>query len=249
MSLVLLCLWLLWTAWTSVWITTSAGPGAELYGAGWVILTLWPPLLLVSGLGEDLVTDNLLLHWTTLFGLVLGLRGAILRSAMAGRIVHLSATAGLGGGPAYITAVARHQVHHATEVRVVCSDEKPYVDIWREMGVRVTVLPMRRPNARTIWTIVGLMLRDPAPVHAHGRGAAFFAFWIKMCVRVPVVYTPRPALCLYARMAIRTGLVRRIPVSNRLRCGPLCVLRRAGSCRVVAASHAKLAGGALRYDF
>ena len=198
-SLVLLCLWLLWTAWTSVWITTSAGPGAELYGAGWVILTLWPPLLLVSGLGEDLVTDNLLLHWTTLFGLVLGLRGAILRSAMAGRIVHLSATAGLGGGPAYITAVARHQVHHATEVRVVCSDEKPYVDIWREMGVRVTVLPMRRPNARTIWTIVGLMLRDPAPVHAHGRGAAFFAFWIKMCVRVPVVYTPHGPHYAYMR--------------------------------------------------
>lgn len=188
--LLLFCLWALWLAGTCASTMATEGPAMLLCGMGWVLLSLWPPLLLVSVVGEDLVTDNLLLHWTMLFGVALGLRGAIVGSAVPGRMVHLSATAGIGGGPVYITAVARHQLQQGTQVRMVCSDEKPYVDIWREMGIRVTALPMRHPNVRTIWNLVAVMLRDPAPVHAHGRGAAFFALWVKLLVRVPVIYTP-----------------------------------------------------------
>lgn len=187
---VFLCLWLLWAAWTCAWISMPGGNTGALRGIGWVLLMLWPPLLLVSALGEDLLTDNLLLHWTTLFGLALGLRGALVRSALPGKMVHMSATAGVGGGPVYITAVARHQMDGGMQIGIVCSDEKPYVDTWRSMGARVNALPMRRPQVGTIWMLTTLILRAPALIHAHGRGAAFFAFWVKLLVRIPVVYTP-----------------------------------------------------------
>jgi glycosyltransferase involved in cell wall biosynthesis len=58
------------------------------------------------------------------------------------------------------------------------------------MGVAVSVLPMRRPNARSVWRLLRELLRAPAPIHAHGRGAAFFAVWVKLLVRIPVIYTP-----------------------------------------------------------
>ena len=102
----------------------------------------------------------------------------------------MTATAGVGGGPAFLTALADHQLGSGMQVRVFCSDEKPYVEIWRRMPLDLSVLPMRRPNARSVWQLLKELLRAPAPIHAHGRGAAFFAIWVKILVRVPVIYTP-----------------------------------------------------------
>ncbi|MBS0171445.1 MAG: glycosyltransferase [Nitrospira sp.] len=194
----LACLWLFWTALTCILVPVQ-NVKIPLVSIGWVLLSVWPSLLVVSVLGEDMVTDNLMLHWTMLFGLALGLRGTAIRSSLPRQMVHLSATAGLGGGPVYVTAVACHQLQQGTRVRIFCSDEKPYVDIWREMGVDVTVLPMRVPQVRTIRRLVTALLKAPAPVHAHGRGAAFFALWIKLLLRIPVIYTPHGPHYAFAR--------------------------------------------------
>jgi glycosyltransferase involved in cell wall biosynthesis len=188
--LLLSFLWLLWVAVTCVVMPMRGGNAMPLRGIGWVLLSFWPPLLLISMAGEDMVTDNLMLHWTMFFGLALGLRGATVESGLPRHIVHLSATAGMGGGPVYVTALVRHHLQQGKHVRIFCSDEKPYVDIWREMGAMVTALPMRRPQVRTIWQLLSAILHAPAPIHAHGRGAAFFALWVKLLVRVPVIYTP-----------------------------------------------------------
>ena len=140
--------------------------------------------------GEELLTDNLLLHWTVLFGLLLGLCGLALAAWLPNRILHMTATAGIGGGPTYVTALARHQVQAGKQVRIFCSNEKPFVEIWRKMGIDVSILPMRRPSFRSVWQLLKELLRAPAPIHAHGRGAAFFAVWVKILVRIPVIYTP-----------------------------------------------------------
>lgn len=194
----LACLWLLWIAVTCV-IIPPHDVKMPLLSIGWVLLLFWPALLLVSFLGEDLVTDNLMLHWTMLFGLALGLRGTAVKSCLPLHMVHLSATAGMGGGPVYVTAVVRHQLQQGKQVRIFCSDEKPHVDIWWKMGVSVTVLSMRHPKVRTIWRLVSALFRAPAPVHAHGRGAAFFALWVKLLTRVPVIYTPHGPHYAFAR--------------------------------------------------
>ena len=188
--LVLACAWLFWSAVKSVLIPVRGQGSVARVGVGWMLISFWPGLLLCSLAGEELLTDNLLLHWTLLFGLLLGLGGLALSAWLPNRMLHMTARAGIGGGPAYVTAVVRHQQQAGIQVRVMCSDEKPFVEIWRGMGVDVSVLPMRRPNVRAVWRLLKELLRAPAPIHAHGRGAAFFAVWVKLLVRIPVIYTP-----------------------------------------------------------
>jgi len=122
--------------------------------------------------------------------LMLGLGGLALAAWLPNRILHMTATAGVGGGPTYVTALARHQQEAGKQVRIFCSNEKPFVEIWQRMGFDVSVLPMRRPSLHSVWQLLKELLRAPAPIHAHGRGAAFFAVWVKVLVRIPVIYTP-----------------------------------------------------------
>ncbi|HET6674931.1 MAG TPA: glycosyltransferase [Nitrospiraceae bacterium] len=184
------CVWLFWAAVTNVIIPVRERDSISRIGIGWVLMSFWPALMLASFTGEELLTDNLLLHWSMLFGLLLGLGGLALAAWLPNRTLHMTATAGIGGGPTYITAVARHQQAIGKQVRIFCSNEKPFVEIWQKMGVDVSVLPMRRPNLHSVWQLLKELLRAPAPIHAHGRGAAFFALWVKMLVRIPVIYTP-----------------------------------------------------------
>ncbi len=193
------CLWLFWVGVKSVTIPIRDEAAIARIGTGWALLAFWPALILVNFACEELLTDNLMLHWTALFGLLLGLCGTALATWLPKRMVHMTATAGIGGGPAYITALCRHHLDKGMDVRIFCSDEQPYVDIWRRMGIDLSLLHMRRPNALSIWQLLKELLRAPAPIHAHGRGAAFFAIWVKILVRVPVIYTPHGPHYAYNR--------------------------------------------------
>ena len=193
------CLWLFWIGLKSVLIPIRDSEPTSRLGIAWALISIWPALMVISFAGEEVLTDNLLLHWTVLFGLLLGLSGLALASWLPNRTLHMTATAGIGGGPTYITALVRHQVQAGKQVRIFCSDEKPFVEIWREMGIDVSILPMRRPSFQSVWQLLKELLRAPAPIHAHGRGAAFFALWVKILVRVPVIYTPHGPHYAYNR--------------------------------------------------
>ena len=193
------CLWLFWVGVKSVTIPIRDEGAVARIGIGWALLAFWTALILVSLTCEELLTDNLMLHWTALFGLLLGLCGTALATWLPNRMVHMTSTAGIGGGPAYITALCSHHMDKGMDVRIFCSDEKPYVDVWRRMGIDLSLLPMRRPNALSVWQLLKELLRAPAPIHAHGRGAAFFAIWVKILVRVPVIYTPHGPHYAYNR--------------------------------------------------
>lgn len=188
--LIVLYAWLLWEAVLGMMIPRIVKQDPARIGLAWALLCFWPPFFGANLSGEEMFTDNLLLHWSLLAGLLLGLCAVALQQWLPGQIAHVTATAGLGGGPAYITALTRHQLSRGKRVRIFCSDEKPYVDLWRNMGIDVSALPMRRPNIRSMWLLLKELLRAPAPMHAHGRGAAFFAVCVKILVRIPVIYQP-----------------------------------------------------------
>lgn len=67
------CVWFLRLAVKAVTINGAAGQSRAVIGIGLVLLSFWPPFVLVNLLGEEMFTDNLQLHWTVLFGLLLGL--------------------------------------------------------------------------------------------------------------------------------------------------------------------------------
>lgn len=189
-ALVSLYAWLLWEAVLGMTIPRVFKQDFARIGLAWALLCFWPPFFGANLSGEEMFTDNLLLHWSLFAGLLLGLCAVALQQWLPGQIAHVTATAGLGGGPSYITALTKYQLSMGTKVRIFCSDEKPYVDIWRRMGIDVSALPMRRPNISSMWLLLKELLRAPAPLHAHGRGAAFFAVCVKILVRIPVIYQP-----------------------------------------------------------
>jgi glycosyltransferase involved in cell wall biosynthesis len=188
--LVLLCGWLFWAAVMGIIVPRVLRQDSARIGLAWMLLSFWPPFFLINLSGEEMFTDNILLHWCTLAGLLLGLCAVTLRQWLSGHIAHLTPTATIGGGPVYITTLAKYQMQRGAVVRVFSSDEEPFVTIWRSMGLEVNVFPMRRPSLSSIVRLMRSFLDRPAVIHAHGRGAAFFALWVKLLMRVPVLYTP-----------------------------------------------------------
>jgi O-antigen ligase len=67
------CAWFFGLAVRAVKVDFFRREGTALGGVGWILLSFWPPFLIVNLLGEEMFTDNLQLHWTMLFGLLLGL--------------------------------------------------------------------------------------------------------------------------------------------------------------------------------
>jgi hypothetical protein len=71
--LVAACFWLVRLAGCAVKTAMVDAQSRALLGIGLVLLSFWPPFILVNLVGEEMFTDNLQLHWTMLFGLLLGL--------------------------------------------------------------------------------------------------------------------------------------------------------------------------------
>jgi hypothetical protein len=67
------CAWFFGLAVRALKVDFFRREGTALGGVGWILLSFWPPFLIVNLLGEEMFTDNLQLHWTMLFGLLLGL--------------------------------------------------------------------------------------------------------------------------------------------------------------------------------
>ena len=72
-SLVATCVYLFRLAVKAVKAAFFRGEVTAVGGLGWILLSFWPPFVLVNLVGEEMFTDNLQLHWTMLFGLLLGL--------------------------------------------------------------------------------------------------------------------------------------------------------------------------------
>jgi hypothetical protein len=72
-SLLIACTWFFRLAVKAVKTEVFNGQSSALVGLGCVLFAFWPPFVFVNLLGEEMFTDNLQLHWTILFGVLLGL--------------------------------------------------------------------------------------------------------------------------------------------------------------------------------
>ena len=71
--LLIFCVWVIRTAYLS--IKTPGEQSLSVLGASCLLLVFWPPFILANLFGEEMFTDNLLLHWTTFLGVLCGLLG------------------------------------------------------------------------------------------------------------------------------------------------------------------------------
>jgi hypothetical protein len=71
--LIIGCTWFLILSLKAVKITELSMQSKGLLSVGLILLSFWPPFMFVNFMGEEMFTDNLQLHWTMLFGVLLGL--------------------------------------------------------------------------------------------------------------------------------------------------------------------------------
>jgi hypothetical protein len=67
------CIWLFMLPLKVVTAGELSMQSKALLGIGVMLLSFWPSFMFVNLIGEEMFTDNLQLHWTMLFGLLLGL--------------------------------------------------------------------------------------------------------------------------------------------------------------------------------
>ncbi|MEX5216587.1 MAG: O-antigen ligase family protein [Nitrospira sp.] len=67
------CTWLLMLPLKAVAAGARSMQSKALLGIGFTLLSFWPSFIIINLIGEEMFTDNLQLHWTMLFGLLLGL--------------------------------------------------------------------------------------------------------------------------------------------------------------------------------
>jgi hypothetical protein len=67
------CIWLFILPLKVVTAGELSMQSKALLGIGLMLLSFWPSFIVVNLIGEEMFTDNLQLHWTMLFGLLLGL--------------------------------------------------------------------------------------------------------------------------------------------------------------------------------
>ena len=67
------CIWLFILPLRAVTAGERSMQSKALLGIGLMLLSFWPSFIVVNLIGEEMFTDNLQLHWTMLFGLLLGL--------------------------------------------------------------------------------------------------------------------------------------------------------------------------------
>jgi len=78
------CIWLLVLPIKAVKTVELSVQSKALLGTGLMLLSFWPPFMLVNLIGEEMFTDNLQLHWTILFGLLLGLLSLYVQGQASG---------------------------------------------------------------------------------------------------------------------------------------------------------------------
>ncbi len=71
-SLIVASGWLLRHAFRAVTKQNLEDRSVPAAGMGVILLAFWPLFVLVNLLGEEMFTDNLQLHWTILFGVLIG---------------------------------------------------------------------------------------------------------------------------------------------------------------------------------
>ncbi|MBA2485938.1 MAG: hypothetical protein H0V35_07550 [Nitrospira sp.] len=73
--LLILCVWVFRSAYSSVHTAYGGETSLAVIGAGCLLFVFWPPFVLANLFGEEMFTDNLQLHWTMLLGVFCGVWG------------------------------------------------------------------------------------------------------------------------------------------------------------------------------
>lgn len=106
------------------------------------------------------------------------------------RVLQLLVTTSVGGGPKQVYDLVRHLPRAEFEFVVAGPRDGIYFERFRELGVQVVELPLRRLDLRHLLTTVRLIRElNIHVVHTHGKGPGLFGRLAARWTGVPAVHT------------------------------------------------------------
>ena len=106
------------------------------------------------------------------------------------KLVHISGTTLLGGGPECLYQLIKHINPQEWEVVVCTKNDGPYWDKFRSFGIKTHDLSLRELSLFTLFRLLHVLRRErPALIHTHGKGPGLYGRFIGEILNIPVVHT------------------------------------------------------------
>ena len=106
------------------------------------------------------------------------------------KLVHISGTTLLGGGPECLYQLIKHINPQEWEVVVCTKNDGPYWDKFRSFGIKTHDLSLRELSLFTLFRLLHVLRRErPALIHTHGKGPGLYGRLVGKILNIPVVHT------------------------------------------------------------
>src|SRR5215467_9140500 len=106
------------------------------------------------------------------------------------RVLELLVTTSPGGGPQHVWDLARHLPKNEFELIIGAPRDGAFFDRFRELGLQIVELPLRRLGARHFALTRRAISRFGVDlVHTHGKGPGLYGRAMARWMRVPAIHT------------------------------------------------------------
>ena len=107
------------------------------------------------------------------------------------KILHLTISSQIGGGPEHIFQLISG-ISGQYEMHVACPTQGPYYHKFEELTLgRVTLLPHRKYTLKSFFSVLQYIKKNKIDLlHGHGKGAGFYCRLLSLCTKVAVIHTP-----------------------------------------------------------
>jgi glycosyltransferase involved in cell wall biosynthesis len=106
------------------------------------------------------------------------------------KLVHISGTTLLGGGPECLHQLIKHIDPQEWEAVVCTKNDGPYWDKFRSFGVKTHSLVLRELSLFTLFRLLHILRRErPALIHTHGKGPGLYGRCVGKLLNIPIIHT------------------------------------------------------------
>ena len=106
------------------------------------------------------------------------------------KLVHISGTTLLGGGPECLHQLIKHIDPQEWEAVVCTKNDGPYWDKFHSLDVKTHSLVLRELSLFTLFRLLHILRRErPALIHTHGKGPGLYGRCVGKLLNIPVIHT------------------------------------------------------------
>ena len=106
------------------------------------------------------------------------------------KLVHISGTTLLGGGPECLHQLIKHIDPQEWEAVVCTKNDGPYWNKFHSLDVKTYDLTLRELSLFTLFRLLHILRRErPALIHTHGKGPGLYGRCVGKLLNIPIIHT------------------------------------------------------------